>query len=624
MYIKEISIEGFRNFPEIVNIEFNKGLNVLLGENGAGKSAIIDAIRLLFSEDEYGRAGIQAHDFYKPFDDKTKLTDFIQIIAHLSMESQQEKIAFLPWMIDNDQSQVTLRIDNKEIYQNRYRRVLWGGVSKDSMFEHELFDSINSIYLPPLRDAEAKLRSGRNSRLARLLLNLNLSDLEKAHENNQKHPLEDKVKKFNDEIASDKDLAIYKTNELIQNRLKEALGVSFGQDTNIQFSEVDFNRIVEGLQLFFYPSFNGSVDKELYRSLEENSLGYNNILYLATVLAELAEGYSQENEYLRILLIEEPEAHLHPQLQIRLLKYLEEQAHNNNVQIIVTTHSPVLTSSVSLNSLIHLSWQSEKIKPTLIKKCGLKTESQDFLKRWLDVTKSTLFFAKGILFVEGIAEAILLEELANRVLVKYNHETGEKNPTSLSDAGISIINMGGIYFNHFMQLFCNLSENNNIDSVPIRCAGITDNDPPATSKPTFKKPIEGMNICKDIIGTINKSKNCRLFISPLKTFEYDLAMHGENLRVMLSPNKFRPDDEDVKNGITQFAKEKWSKELTGNEELKAKVSSYLLKSIKDKKGEYSQILADKLKKEPDLYFVIPDYIKDAILWVIRGIDAKTE
>ena len=82
-----------------------------------------------------------------------------------------------------------------------------------------------------------------------------------------------------------------------------------------------------------------------------------------------------------------------------------------------------------------------------------------------------MLFAKGIILVEGIAEAMLLPELAKIVL----HDC-DKLPKTLEDGGVSVINMNGIYFKHFMQLFADLNKNGS-KSIPVRCAGITDNDP---------------------------------------------------------------------------------------------------------------------------------------------------
>ncbi|MCV5373761.1 AAA family ATPase, partial [Escherichia coli] len=79
------------------------------------------------------------------------------------------------------------------------------------------------------------------------------------------------------------------------------------------------------------------------------------------------------------MLIEEPEAHLHPQLQIRLLNYLKSVADkNNNVQVIVTSHSTVLASSVEIDSIIHLS-KSSSPTATPLRSCGLPDGSIQFI-----------------------------------------------------------------------------------------------------------------------------------------------------------------------------------------------------------------------------------------------------
>lgn len=109
----------------------------------------------------------------------------------------------------------------------------------------------------------------------------------------------------------------------------------------------------ESLNLFNYYSFPNSTSEpsiDLFRSLSENSLGYNNLIYIATILAEF-EGLKDKYTTPRILLIEELEAHLHPQLQIKLLKFLQEQAEKNDIQVIITTHSVSLARLFQLTIL---------------------------------------------------------------------------------------------------------------------------------------------------------------------------------------------------------------------------------------------------------------------------------
>jgi predicted ATP-dependent endonuclease of OLD family len=319
-----------------------------------------------------------------------------------------------------------------------------------------------------------------------------------------------------------------------------------------------------------------------------------------------------QKDKLRVLLIEEPEAHLHPQLQVRFLKFLEEKAAETGIQVIVTTHSPVLTSSVSLDSVVQLALNSIRdVKITAISDCGLDRKGNDFISRWLDVTKSTLLFAKGIIMVEGIAEALLIPELSKRVLAKYNYLNPKNTlPETLADCGVSVINLNGIYFKYFMQLFCNIS-GMGTDSLPMRCAGLTDNDPIKEAKPTASNPVEGKNPALGLIAKINLSENCRLF-SNLKTLEYDLAMEGGNLNIMIPVFLCMLEtDGEIRAQYEEKDRIDWSLSET-SEELTQETAFDLLKRIAQK-GEYAQQLAMTLADET-VPFVCPDYIEKAVLW----------
>lgn len=607
MYLRELQIEGYKGFREPFSVSLQKGLNVIVGENASGKTAIIDAIRLLLREDEFGHTPVNESDFHRPFDRSPNSAQPFRLQAGFTDLSEEEHVAFLPWSDENGDASLTLLVDNKQNNRGHYKRTLWGGVSQASIFEWELFDSINCVYLPPLRDAEARLSEGRSSRLARLLKNLQRQAIREAKKKGELLPIEENVRDFNKKISEDKDGVIAKANELIRARLRESFGPIFGQDTRIQFSEVNFNRIAESLRLLFFPDIDVA-SSENFRTLVENSLGYNNLLYLATVLAELTD---TGDDYFNVLLIEEPEAHLHPQLQIRLLKYLESTARNGNVQVIVTTHSPVLASSVSLETVIQLCVMDKEDKKTpkaiALCSCGLNDHSKAFLNRWLDTTKSTLLFAKGIILVEGIAEAMLLPELAKIVLGKY-----DRLPKTLEDGGVSVINMNGIYFEHFMQLFADLDENGS-ESIPVRCAGITDNDPQKDSKPTPSHPIPGANPALKLTEIVKKSKWSRLYSGPLKTFEYDLAMEGSNLKVLIPVALSLVDtDGPIRKSYEKFILKDWNIAEEGD---RADASMFLLEHID--KGEFAQALAARLVSHDEI-IAVPWYICKAIIWACGG------
>lgn len=63
MYLSKLSMQNFRMFSDKTEVKFSKGLNLLVGENGCGKSTVIDAIRVLLSESEFSRRGVSEEDF---------------------------------------------------------------------------------------------------------------------------------------------------------------------------------------------------------------------------------------------------------------------------------------------------------------------------------------------------------------------------------------------------------------------------------------------------------------------------------------------------------------------------------------------------------------------------------
>ncbi|MES0247585.1 AAA family ATPase [Citrobacter freundii] len=639
MHLSKLKINGFRCFNDYFNIHLSRGLNVIVGENGAGKTAIISAIRQLFIDSESGRYSVSNDDFSFPFKINGEAANSFSIQAEFDELSVSDKVTLLPWIGSNKTAVLNLEAENKEI-RGRFRKILWGGKSKSSLFEPELLDLIQCIYLPPLRDAESKLSNGRQSRLSKLLRALNRRELKRSRKDGKPHPLEEKIKEFNTTLAADENLGIKDANELITKNLIEAIGYNFGQKTSIQFAESDFTKIVESLKLLFFPDLSNE-DQSLFRSLSQNSLGYNNLLYIASILAELTldDDDDDEQPLLKLLLIEEPEAHLHPQLQIRLLNHIKSVAdENKNVQIIVTTHSTVLASSVELESIIHLS-KSHNPVATPLRNCGLKENSSQFINRWLDVTKSNLLFASGVILVEGIAEQMLIPALAKRVL--SNQNDGKR---SLEDIGVSTINLNGIYFKHFMQLYCNVKsaddadEEINGENIPIRCAGLTDLDPPKTIKKKvagldntdeIKEIIEdfipydgnikdGNNHAIKLVESINNSSNARLFISKYKTLEYDLAMEGNNAALMskiiasLWPKPQKGESEII-NDFNRMSNIDWTKKT--NKEV-AEAAYKILNRIDDDnigKGMFAQVMTEKLK-DPTLDFIVPAYIRDAILW----------
>ncbi len=628
MYLHKLKITGYKPFKESFIAIFNKRLTVIVGENGSGKSAIVDAIRLLINEDEYGRIGVTHSDFNRSINEPSTSDGAykIEIQAVFDDLSVEQQVVFLPWTNDikPEMALLNLSVSNKQDSKGRYKREIWGNEISSGLFEWELLNTIHCIYLPPLRNALGKLESYKGSRLARLIKNLS-PELAPG----EKQSIEIEFEKFNQGLLADQ--TIQKANNSIRKNIQDSVGKIFGQDALIQFSETNFTRIIERLRLLFYPSLmtDDTVSPDMYRELKENSLGLNNILYLATVLAEL-EGLRESDTSLKVLLVEEPEAHLHPQLLSRLMKFITKKSKENNIQVIITTHSSIVASAVALDDICVISTEAktQTIDYVPINKCLLNDKTKYYLSRWLDSTKSTLLFAKSVLLVEGITEVLLIPEFAKIIFKELNNEGKLSDELkSIEDFGISLINMNGIYFDYFMQLFSGYEIYNNKDKnfserkcakINIRCAGVTDNDPDKESMPVRTDITAGKNrLLYMVQQLIEYCENVRLYHNS-KTFEYDLAITEDNLKVLLpilleSINT----DGSIKSTTEEYCKLNWSDEGIDK---KAEASKFLLDKIEDgqftTKGEFAQTLAMRLDKGR-IALKVPSYIKEAINWLIQ-------
>ena len=239
MFIRKLEIEGYKNAKNNSKIIFNEGLNILVGENGVGKTTIINALRMILREDDYGNK-VKEEDFYKSFENQKDISDNINIKLLFEGLSQEEKIEYLSWSDAKENTILNMSINNKINNRGYYRKEIWGGVSKSSIYESELLENIECIYLPPLRDSETKLIEGRNSRLARLLQKKYKEEIEEKKRSNKEISIVEETKEFNRKLIENENSKINQANNLITEKLKQAVGKVFGQTTNIQFSEIDF------------------------------------------------------------------------------------------------------------------------------------------------------------------------------------------------------------------------------------------------------------------------------------------------------------------------------------------------------------------------------------------------
>ncbi len=493
MIVSKLNLYNFRRFKSIdenpgLSVSFHKGLNTLVGENDSGKTAVIDAIKmvLLTQSNEYIR--VTDDDFY--FDGKESAFEF-KIEMILSDFTPNEAKNFIEYLIFSKDE------NGDPIYylplffrawkeKNRiYTELRAGEANNGVVLDCKAKELLKCVYLRPLRDAEREMSSGRNSRISQILVN------HPVFRTNTNHRLNDIMADANRNIEKyfieDDGSAILTS---IRDALREFNERDVSSDATLRTSDIQLKSILESLSLSASEIHPG--------------LGELNLLFIAAELLLLQHG---DYGGLRLALIEELEAHLHPQAQLRLIQYLQKEYQNSGVEIIISTHSTVLASKINLKNLILLKngqgFDMSDGKTSLAKGDYL------FLQRFLDATKANLFFAKGVIMVEGDAENLLIPVIAD--IIGY----------PLEQYGISIVNVGSTAFLRYSRIFVR----NDGKSMDIPVAVITDCDvkPQYDESGVFNTCLDKMSVEVTKKEKYYSKDTVRGFVSPQWTFEYCIA-----------------------------------------------------------------------------------------------------
>ena len=531
MYLKYIRAKNYRAFGDgtskpVLDWELNPGLNILLGENDAGKTAIVDSIRQVLLTTSYEPVRLFEQDFHINGSERAQT---LTIEAKLCGLNPDQEATVLEWLTleKDDTCSLILHLEARYHPPQATKRARVETVVRTGMngtgpeVGYAVRELVRATYLKPLRDAEAELRPGRQSRLSQILGAHNdisgqeVNDFDKTTPQNiperlvglmafaQHHLGEHEVVKGVEKDINDNYLSQFSFDG---GTLRSQIRIT---------PDLALTPILEKFELSLLPGEHIHRDARCARGL-----GYNNALFMATELVLLRDG-----EELALLLVEEPEAHLHPQLQERVMDLLKDHSDvsqaGKRVQVILTTHSPSLVSTARIEdmTLVHKA----QAFSLAVGNTKLKRTDYSFLSRFIDATKANLFFARGVMMVEGPAEAILLPAIA------------EMCGRSFSKQGVSVVNVGHTGLYHYARI---LQREGGGPDIPIPIVCLTDRDiVPDVARTYVNAPAKGKRFesdysSADAVALVQSKKERAeggktiVCVSDKWTLEYDLAYFG--------------------------------------------------------------------------------------------------
>ena len=554
MWLRELQIRNFRKI-DALTVSFPHGLTVLVGENNSGKTTIIDALRLmLFSSRDFDSLRLTEDDFRAGTGHAP-----IEISCRFAGLEDEDEVHFQECLVDigngKFEMQANARVEFNET-TNRCNVKLWGGETEGGSLPLDHYDRLAAIYLQPLRDPQRGLRPGQHSQVSRLI------DCLTAKE--QRADFETIAKEANEKMRVLKPVKEARSD--INAQMVAIAGNELTQKTELIFSDPTFRRIIAGLQ----PEIEGL-------PFALNGLGYNNLIFTSTTLGTLRR--SPQFSF-RSILIEEPEAHLHPQLQILLLKHLADVASDlegNEVQVIASSHSPILASQAPIDSVVVVQEVGGKVSAFSVCSIVIDDKIKKKLQRYLDATRGELFFARRILMVEGIAEALLLPVLAKIA------------GGNLKESSVTVLNADGINFNAFIPLF-------GVERLGVPVVILTDGD---AKEVGGKQSATALDLREQAAGV----PNLNVEISEI-TFEYELARSEVMLPHMVAALK------ELHPLIGAALETELAAFATAEEKATKFLEVFIEKPVS--KGRFAQELAELLAEcdlGPD---AVPDYIHKAL------------
>lgn len=420
MHISAINIENYRCFRSVQLTNLPTAV-VFLGENNAGKSNLLSALRLVLDPSISDRQRMLDVDDFWSGCTAPLAGDEIRVDVHLSgFEDDQRVKAALRDSCVSD-GPLTARLTyvyrpgpQSDGTDGDYEARVFGGDDESNELTSSRRKEVALTVLPALRDADGDLQHPYRSPLNELL---RLAEVDDA-------ALEDvaaAIRDANARLLQEPELK--ELESAITDRVRAMVGQTHAIDVELGVNSPLPAEVLRAVRVLVEGGFH----------VRRTGLGASNVLYLALLLQRLETQRQKNRLASSILAVEEPEAHLHPHVQRVLFAALLR-----DTSVIVTTHSAHIASVSRLASLVML----QRVRS------GLHVETAAFraldeamtpdqradLERYLDVNRADLLFARGVVLVEGAAERYLVPSAAAAVGI------------DLDELGISVCSVEGTDF----------------------------------------------------------------------------------------------------------------------------------------------------------------------------------
>jgi putative ATP-dependent endonuclease of OLD family len=462
MYITELKIKNFRLLKD-VEINLNQDKSYIIGKNNSGKTSILSILNNFINSDKRENAfkfydfniDIQKSILESLLSTKTKETNFINnskisLTLDINYDTNDNWSDLKDFMVDldDDNNYITLKceymITDKKYYDNLLKEIEKIKDKDKDKIKAFLIKNINtywnikvsSIYKDTEKVLDEKLKD---------IINFNYINAKREVRNNEStntktYSLSYLINKYyettkdnlNPEIIQTIEQSVQELNNTLNTQYKDGIFSdllkniqTMTESTFVQMSpeiksSFDYQNIIKEKNKDFLYTDNGNENSQHNISLPEdyNGLGVLNFIFIVIELHRLTEeikNNNDKNKKVNLLFIEEPEAHTHPQMQYIFADKINDLI--KDYQTIITTHSSHIVSRIKFEDIRYLCKKDNTVSMKMLEKFSTiyntndkknKDDSFYFLKQYLTLNVSELFFAEKAILFEGDTERILL------------------------------------------------------------------------------------------------------------------------------------------------------------------------------------------------------------------------